>query len=94
MSRLSRKEQRELLELEVMRNRLQLALDKVKQDEFRRDHADNLAVARMSGLIGSGIKGNLLWRLIMLPSAWRHRIVLGALVLLWQMWRKQTPRRR
>lgn len=93
MSKLSIKEERELLELEVARKRLQLALDKIREDDARREEADNLAVARMAGLVGSGLKGNLLWRLVMLPAAWKHRIVLGGLVLLWQWWRKQPTAR-
>lgn len=86
MSKSSIQEQRELLSLQADLVRLKMAVAQKRQQQEALGQTDQL----LTLLAGSAEKIGtrpLLWRAVLLPAKWRHRVLLGGALLLWQWWR-------
>lgn len=88
-------QQREILALQAQLVRLKIAAEYLKQQQARQqqssiDSGFNKALSLGNAAIGltDGLPSRrLLWNSVFLPLRWRHRLLVGAALLLWQYWR-------
>lgn len=87
---LTREQERELLELQAMLLKLRIEAAQAKKKEQKRFAQAPSAtlfnwVNSASGFVGN----NHLIKLAMLPSRWKHRLILGAALFAWEFYRNQ-----
>lgn len=93
--RMTSEQQREILELQAQLARLKIAAEYLKQQQARQQQSSidagfNKALSLTNTAIGftDGLPSRrLLWNSVFLPLRWRHRLILGSVLLLWKLWR-------
>ena len=90
MSKLSKQEERELLELEIERARLKLATGELlrKRQQQQRQQDEHFG-HKLIELAGQASQKKLTWSAVMMPARWKHRVLVGIALLAWEYWRKQ-----
>ncbi|MGB4882950.1 MAG: hypothetical protein WBO82_07970 [Neisseria sp.] len=88
MSKLSTKEKRELLELQVELLHLKIAVEQLKKRKYY-SQQNLLDTKFMSAFnLTEGLpSGKLLWNTLLLPLNWRKRLLVGSGLFLWQLYR-------
>ncbi|EGZ44861.1 hypothetical protein [Neisseria wadsworthii] len=83
----SKREERELLELECKLTRLKIDLERQKLRRSRRQEPDGPA-AQVLDLV-SNMPSQSLWKSVLLPIKWKHRAMLGAALMAFEFWKKK-----
>ncbi len=93
MSKLSKREERELLELEIELARLKLATAELQRKRQQRQRQQNEHFGRkLIELAGQASQKKLTWSAVMMPARWKHRLLVGAALLAWEYWQKQQDK--
>lgn len=92
--KMTREEERELLELQAKLSRLKIQVAQAKKKQARRKEnapADN--ILHLVNSAGSFVSNNSLLKLAMLPTSWKYRVLLGGTLLAWEYYRNRptTP---
>ncbi|MDO1508883.1 MULTISPECIES: hypothetical protein [unclassified Neisseria] len=93
MSRMS--EERELLELKANLARLKIAAEqlKLRKEREQQKHIDSKFTQFVS--LADGLpSSDLLWKSAFLPLRWKHRLLLGAGLVLWRWWHTEGRKSR
>lgn len=90
MSKSRFQEERELLSLQADLVRLKITLAKRRQQQQASQAPPLAALVDSAEKLGTQ---PWLWKTVLLPSKWRHKLLLGGGLLLWQWWRDTPPRR-
>lgn len=94
-NRLTREQERELLELRSLLAQLKLKAAQTQTREQRRRHdAPADAVFNFANNL-SGVVGNRkLLKLALLPARWQHRLLIGAALLAWEYYQNRQENKR
>ncbi|MFV2028779.1 hypothetical protein [Neisseria sp. S1] len=95
---LSNKEKIALLELEAQLVRLRIAAEYLKKQKLTREQQrvdagfnQALGITKTAFGLTKGLPSSrLLWNGLMLPVRWRYRILAGAALVLWQLFRDRV----
>lgn len=90
----AKSEERKLLEMQAELARLRITAQRLKKQQAGRrqgliDSGFNTVVGLADGLPSQ----RLLWKSLLLPLSWKHRIITAAGLLVWQVWRQENKRR-
>ncbi|XXQ68475.1 hypothetical protein ACKLNO_00965 [Neisseriaceae bacterium B1] len=86
--KMTREEERELLELQAMLSRLKIQAAQVKSQQKRRqEQAPSETMLNFANSASSFVSNNNLLKLAMLPARWKHRILLGGALMAWEYYR-------
>ena len=90
MTKLSKREERELLELEIELARLKLAAGELQRQRLQQQRQQNESIGyELLELAGRASHSKFAWSAIMMPARWKSRLLVGAALLAWEYWRKQ-----
>lgn len=90
---MSADKERKLLEMQAELARLKITAErlKIRQERERQtliDSGFNTFLSLADGLPSQ----NLIWKGLLLPLGWKHRILTAAGLMLWQVWRQNGKR--
>ena len=86
-------EERQLLEMQAELARLKITAERLKMQRAReRQSMIDTGFNTILGLADGLPSQNLIWKSLLLPLSWKHRILTAAGLLLWQVWRQDNKR--
>lgn len=88
--KMTREEERELLELQAMLSRLKIQAAQTKSQQARqKEKSSSESMLNFATTAGNFFTNSNLLKLAMLPSSWKNRILLGGALIAWEYYRKQ-----
>ena len=95
MPKHNKRQERELLELEIELARLKLAAGELqrRREQQASRQSENIGQELLS-LAGNASAKGLAWRAVTLPVSLKHRLLVCAAFLAWEYWRNQSKRYR
>ncbi|MFC3873073.1 hypothetical protein [Neisseria musculi] len=89
----SKNEERKLLEMQAELARLKITAARLKMQRAReRKNMIDTGFNTVLSLADNAPPQSLLWKSLLLPLSWKHRIFAAAGLLLWQVWRQDGKR--
>ncbi|KPN70916.1 hypothetical protein [Neisseria sp. 83E34] len=83
----SKREERELLELECKLTRLKINVERQKLKQARQHTPDGPA-SQVLDFVGS-MPSHSLWKSVLLPMKWKHRAMVGAALMAFEFWKRK-----